>query len=168
MHHRPWKKTKFQPTTLIAVVVLLPILFALVGYFFLLPDLERSQRAERLLAELESNEDRWRQTQPAGYRYVVERECYCPGEDVAPYTVSVASGRLTGVTVANAIRIDDLFLIAASAAAGPKDVEVIFDPRFGYPSRITVDDLAGSRASVEVYRIRDFEVMDYGRPDGSD
>jgi len=167
MQHRPWKKTKFQPTTLIAVVVLLPILFSLVAYFFVLPDLERAQRAEQLLAELVTNEDRWQQKQPIGYRYVVERECYCPGEDTAPYAVSVFGDQLVDVTVTAPIRIDDLFVIAAEAASGMKDVEVVFDPRFAYPSRITVDDLAGGRASVEVYRIRDFEVIDYGRPGDS-
>ena len=167
MQHRPWKKSKFQPTTLIAVVVLLPILFSLVAYFFVLPDLERSQRAEQLLAELTSNEERWRQTRPTGYRYVVERECYCPGEDTAPYAVSVIGEQLVEVAVTNPLRIDDLFLIAADAASGTNDVEVVFDPRFAYPSRITIDDLAGGRASVEEYRIRDFEVTDYGRPGDS-
>ena len=164
MQHRPWKKTKFQPTTLIAVVVLLPILFSLVAYFFVLPDLERSQRAEQILAELAANEERWRQAKPIGYRYVVERECFCPGEDTTPYSVSVIDDRIIGVSVADPIRIRDLFVIAAEAASGINDVDVVFDPRFAYPSRVTIDDLAGGRASVEIYRIRDFEVTDYGRP----
>ena len=104
MQHRPWKKTKFQPTSLIALVVLLLILFTLVGYFFMLPDLERSQRAEQLLADLDANKVRWQQSQPSGYRYVVERECYCPGENTQPYSVSVTGGRVTDADEANPIQ----------------------------------------------------------------
>ena len=164
MQHRPWKKTGFQPTALIAVVVLLMILFSLVGYFFLLPDLERSQRAEQLLADIEVEWDRWRSTRPAAYRYVVQRECYCPDEITAPHTVTVPRVVQPDMVV-DAIQIDELFEIATDATTAKNRVEVVFDPRFGYPTRVTIDDLEGTRASVETYRIRDFEVIDYARSD---
>ena len=164
MRHRPWKTTTYQSTTLIAGVVLLLILFALAGYYFVLPDLERSQQADQLLANVDVEWQRWNSTKPVSYRYVVERECYCPGEDTSPYTVTVAGDSMTDALSPNAIRIDDLFLIASNAASASRRVDVVFDARFGYPTRVTIDDLEGTRASVETYRIRDFEVIDYGRP----
>ena len=167
MQHRPWKKPKFQPTVLIAVVVMLLILFSLVGYFFMLPELERAQHAEQVLADVNQQQQRWQSTKPLSYRYVVERECYCPGIDTSPYAVNVTQGLLTDSSVTDVIRIDDLFRIATDAAASAGQVEVVFDSRFGYPTRVTIDDLAGGRASVEEYRIRDFEVTDYGRPGDS-
>lgn len=168
MQHRPWKTTKFQPTALIALVVVLLILFTLVGYFFMLPDLERAERAGQLVANVEEHRQRWKRDKPLAYRYVVERECYCPGEDTSPYIVIVARDVLTDAGVADPLLIDDLFQLAIDAASGSSDVQVSFDPRFGFPTRITIDDLAGNRASVEEYRVRDFEVTDYGRSGGSD
>lgn len=167
MQHRPWKKTKFQSTTLIAVVVLLMILFSLVGYFFVLPDLERARQAEQLQVDLARQQERWRTTRPAAYRYVVERDCYCPGEDLSPTTVTVMANAPAEISAPGGRQIDELFLIAADAATGRYQVEVVFDARFGYPSRIRIDDLEGSRASVETFRIRDFEVIDYGQPGDS-
>ncbi len=165
MQHRPWKKTKFQSTTLIAVVVLLLILFSLVGYYFVLPDVERAGQVEQLQADIVQQRERWNMSKPVAYRYVVQRECYCPDEVTAPYTVTVAGELATDATALNAIRIDDLFVIASNAASTSSQVDVQFDARFGYPTRITIDDLEGTRASVEVYRVRDFEVIDYGRRD---
>ena len=163
MQHRPWKKPKFQPTVLIAVVVMLLILFSLVGYFFMLPELERAQRAEQLLADVELQQAQWRATKPRGYRYVVDRECYCPGEDTSPSTVTVVSDVLVDASDAYVITVDEMFRIIADAASAANHIEVVFDARFGYPAQVTIDDLAGGRASIEIYRIRDFEVTDYGR-----
>ena len=165
MQHRPWKKTKFQSTTLIAVVVLLMMLFSLVGYFFVLPDVERSRQAEQLQADIVQQRERWKASKPAAYRYVVERECYCPDEVTEPYTVTVAGDVAADAAGLNVIGIDDLFRIAANAASASQQVDVLFDTRFGYPARVTIDDLEQTRASVEVYRVRDFEVIDYGRRD---
>lgn len=161
MRHRPWKKTRFQTTTLIAVVVLLAIIFTLVGYFFVLPDVERSRHREQLLARLAENQDRWRASEPTAYRYVIERDCFCPGEDTSPYVVTVTNGQASASNSRVVLRIEDLFAIATNAAAEPHDVDVVFAATFRYPSRITIDDLAGNTRSVESYTVRDFEVIEY-------
>jgi len=175
MQHRPWKKTRFQSTTLIAVVVLLPIIFSLLGYFFVLPDVERSYHREHLLADLAENQDRWRASEPIAYRYVVEHDCYCPDEVTEPYIVTVDRGVATAAfattsepqAMGDALRepdvisMADLFAIASNAASGPHHVNVIFAAVFSYPSKITIDDLAGDRGSIESYTVRDFEVIEY-------
>ena len=175
MQHRPWKKTRFQSTTLIAVVVLLAIVFALVGYFFVLPDVERSRYREQLLAELAENHDRWRASEPAAYRYVVERACYCPDELTEPYIMTVNRGVATAVFAAHSdmpamgdalrepdvVTIDDLFTMATNAASGPHHVEVVFAATFRYPSRMTIDDQGGRLGSVETYSVRDFVIIEY-------
>lgn len=175
MQHRPWKKTRFQSTTLIAVVVLLAIVFTLVGYFFVLPDVERSRHRGALLADLAENRGRWQASEPAAYRYVVERDCYCPDESTEPYIITVDRGAVSAAFISNVempasgdalrqpdvIAIEDLFAIATDAASGPRHVDVVFAATFGYPSRITIDDLEGGRGSIETYTVRDFEVIEY-------
>jgi len=161
MQHRPWKKTYFQSTTLIAVVVLLAIVFTLVGYLFVLPDVERSRHREQLLADLAENLDRWRASEPLAYRYVVEHDCFCPDEDTSPYGVTITNGEVSAASRPNVLRVDDLFAIAMNAASGPSHVDVVFAATFSYPSRITIDDLAGRLRSIESYSVRDFEVIEY-------
>ena len=168
MRHRPWKKTRFQTTTLLAIVVLLIILFSLVGYYFILPDLERARQREQVLADLATNGERWRETEPVAYRYVVERDCYCPEEETSPYVVTIDRGKTTVRYIANAasvppavVRLEELFALATEAASASRQVDVVFAAGLGYPARVRIDDLEGGRGSVESYSIRDFEVIAY-------
>ena len=174
MQHRPAKKPKFQTTTLLAAVVLMLILFVTVGYFFIIPDTTSLQKQERLLADLQAHAEQWRTSRPVSYSYIVERQCFCPEAYSKPYIVTVVREHRTAriVTPPGAtdsvskdapepVWIDELFELAADAATGAGNVDVIFNPRFGYPSRVRIDDLMGAPASVAAYTVRDFEVIDY-------
>ena len=161
MQHRPWKQTRFQATTLIAVVVLLAIIFTLVGYFFVLPDVERSRHGAQLLAKLAEHQDRWQANEPLAYRYVIEHDCYCPDEDRTPYFVTVSNGEASVSNRSAALRLEDLFAIATAALSASRQVDVVFASTFGYPSRLTIDDLEGRPGSIESYTVRDFEVIEY-------
>ena len=54
-----------------------------------------------------------------------------------------------------------LFAIATAALSASRQVDVVFASTFGYPSRLTIDDLEGRPGSIETYTVRDFEVIEY-------
>ena len=169
MQHRPWKTTRFQTTTLIAVVVLLVIFFVSVAFFFVLPDLEAEQQREQVIAAVATNRLKWQESSPASYYYVVERSCFCAEEYRRPYAVAIDSGEVRAAFVddryreapPDVVRIEKLFAIAEQTAVAPNRVEVRFEPRFGYPVRVEIDDGTGTPAGTESYVIRDFEVISY-------
>lgn len=175
MQHRPRKKTSFQLTSLIAVVVLMVILFISVGYFFVIPHLTDTGAQEKLLASLQANDELWQTNRPVSYRYVVERECDCALELMRPYVVTVARDLRTAQYLVTGsadslgiseeppevVWLEELFAKTAEAVLHAKEVEVIFDPRFGYPSSVRINSSNRSTASFEVYGVRDFEVLEY-------
>lgn len=175
MQHRPHKKTRFQATALIAVVFLLLILFISVGYFFTVSERPRNGEQEQVLAALRSNNELWQVNRPASYRYIVERDCVCPAEFTRPYVVTVDQGIRTASYVLTpdedvrgpskdppeAVWLDDLFVIAARSATGPDRVDVIFDPRFGFPTSVKINGTNTAIGRYEAYSIRDFEVIVY-------
>jgi len=175
MQHRPRKKTRFQATTLIAGVVVILILFISVGYFFTITERPPDGEQQQVLAALRSNNELWQINRPASYNYIVERDCVCPAEYTRPYAVTVDRGVRTASYVLTtdeavvgatknppeAVWLDDLFMIATRSAARHDKVDVIFDPRFGYPSSVTINSTNTAIGRFAAYRVRDFEVIEY-------
>lgn len=175
MQHRPWKKTGFQPTTLIAIVVLVVILFISVGYFFVIPNLDAARKQDQLLAELQTNEERWRANRPVSFQYVVDRDCICTEAYREPYMAIHAGDSVTVRYIAlldtdgpdgsgtppDPVNVDGLFAAAADIVVGQGDVEVTFDPRFGYPSTLRIDRPGRANGGDVTITIRDFEVIKY-------
>ena len=175
MQHRPHKTTRFHGTTLIAVVVLVLILFICVSYFFTLSERPRGGEQEQILAALRSNNELWQVNRPASYRYIVDRDCVCPADYTRPYAVTVERGirvasyvpqtgddmRGASTDPPEAVWLDDLFVIAARSAVGTDKVRVIFDPRFGYPSSVTITSANTAVGRYAAYSVRDFEVIAY-------
>lgn len=175
MQHRPRKKSGYQATTYIAVALLLLILFVSGAYFFIIPDLDKSAERERLLADLQANRERWETSRPASYRYIVDRACDCSDAHKTPYVVVNRRGHrhaqyVSATTTAGAdlsesppdvTWLDDMFRIAAEAAQGSDDVEIRFDPRFGYVSSLSIERSRRRYAPPDVISIRDFEIIEY-------
>lgn len=175
MQHRPWKKTGFQPTTLIAVVVLVVILFIYVGYFFVIPNLDAVHKQDQILADLQMNEERWQANRPFSFQYVIERDCVCTEAYKEPYLAIHVGESLTLRYVAlldtdgppgsgvppDPVNVDDLFDAAAEIVKGPGDIEVTFDPRFGYPSTLEIDRPGKVGGGDVTISVRDFEVIEY-------
>ena len=87
MKHRISRKTAFQSTALVAVILIVVIIYISAPYFTTVPVAEFSDEQESLLAELYAKKQRWEESRPVSFRYVVERKCACPIEHTKPFPV---------------------------------------------------------------------------------
>jgi len=148
MKHRAPRKPGFQPTSLIAGVLLLLVLFVSVGYFFFLAGSGLSPERESLLAQLHERRGEWQTRRPPAFRYEIERECECPLDYIEPFTVIEYRD-----DPGNQPWIDEYFMQLEESIRSGGDVTVRFDPRFSYPNDFRI-------ANEQTY-IRDFEVLEY-------
>lgn len=144
MKHRSGRKTGFQPTFLIAGVLLLLILFVSAGYFFFLHQAGLSQDQESALTELHERRAEWEDERPPAFHYEVER----PADDTSPFTVVEDLDQPD-----NRALIDEFFVRIEKAMLAGEPVSVSYDARFGYPNDFTIAN--------EVTIVRDFEVLRY-------
>lgn len=148
MKHRGSRAAAFQPTSLIAAVLLLLVVFVSVGYFFFIAEPRLTAEQESMLALLQTRRDEWKAKRPPAFRYEIERECECPLEYVEPFTVVEYLD-----DPENQAWIDDYFERLLAAIQDRDDVAIGYDPRFSYPNDFHV-------GGEQVY-IRDFEVLQY-------
>jgi hypothetical protein len=144
MKHRSGRKTGFQPTSLIAGVLLLLILFVSVGSFFFLYQPGLSPNQEAALAELRARRAEWQDERPPAFRYEVERSA----ENSPPFTVVEDLNDPD-----TRAWIDDFFASLEETMLAGEPVSVSYDARFGYPSNFTI----GNEDTI----VRDFEVLRY-------
>jgi len=120
-----------------------------------------------LLNELERQFERWLDARPSSYQLTVSRLCLCdPGvpwiSKVEGLVVLYSSGghQGDGRSTGPALRtVTQLFTEAERAARSDADeVEVAFDARFGYPTRIHIDPWRNS-ADDETEYIATLEVL---------
>jgi hypothetical protein len=148
MKHKEKKKTGFHPTTLIAGVALLLILFVCVAYFFFAYQPGLSVDQEAALAKLQERRAEWETKRPPAFRYEVERSCECPLDYIEPFDVVEYRD-----DPANVPWIDDYFVKIELAMLSGETVPVRYNPRFGFPNDFTIGE--------EETFIRDFEVLEY-------
>lgn len=148
MKHRSWRKTGFQPTSLIAAVLLLMVVFVSVAYFFFLAEPRLSVDQEAMLADLHMRRGQWEEKRPPAFRYVVERDCECPLDYTEAFTVIEYLDEPD-----NQSWIDDSFDVLSAAIDSGEDASVRYDPRYSYPNDYSVAD--------EQTYVRDFEVLRY-------
>ncbi len=156
MKHRDWRKSRYQSTSLVAIALLVLIIFVSVGYFFSIPEPGPSAQQQLLYMELQANRKAWEEKRPPAYRFVVQRRCDCPLEDMRPFVVNED---LDAIPPGESW-IDDLFIAIEAALGNSAQVTVSYDPRFNYPTsnRISYPDAPGEwRQTI----IRDFEVVRY-------
>lgn len=144
MKHRSERKTGYQPTSLIAGVVLLLILFVCIGYFFFLNQPGLSQNQALALTELGERRAEWQDERPPAFRY----EIGSSDNDIEPFAV------VEDLDVPdNRGRIDEFFTLIEESMLAGEPVAVSYDARFGYPSDFTIGN--------ENTFVRDFEVLRY-------
>lgn len=175
MQHRPWRGSPYQTTTLIAVALLLLILFASAGYVLMLPDSGGNAARSASSASLESNLALWQSRRPNAFEYVVERSCFCAPDYTRPYRVRERAGQ-RDTTYASPLStrdvvdtgpppepvgIDELFALLAEAIPQADEVSAVYDPAFGFPTRITIDWSYAMADEEQRFSIRDFEVIEY-------
>jgi len=172
---RQVRKSAYQTTTHLAAVVLLLIIFVLAAYFFTIPEPGLSQRQSALLADLNSRREYWHTRRPASYRYVVARHCRCAAEYMRPYRVNEFDGRLNVEYLyehesnsttdlnspPNPVGVDDLFETIERAILEADDIEVGYDPGFGYANKVVIVWADSAIENKEEIYVKDFEVIEY-------
>jgi hypothetical protein len=108
-----------------------------------------------------TEERRWQAAGLRDYRYDFEQQCFCTEERRQPVTVEVRGGRVvrvvsraTGreVPLRDDLRwytVPELFArVAEARREGVLPLEVAYDPRLGYPTRIEAGSLAADAGVV--------------------
>lgn len=176
MKHRSPRKTGYQLTNFIAVLLLLFIVFVSVGYFFMISQPESNPERAELRHELERNLALWEARRPAAFSYRVARHCFCTADYRRPYRVADGDREArfayasplddgpAGVDGAppEPLRIADLFSMIDEAIEDAESIDVRFDPAFGFPTRIELDrsQATDDELGIDIY---DFEVTEYRR-----
>jgi len=148
MKHRSWRKPGFQPTSLIAGVLLIMIIFVSVGFFFFLHQPGLTAGQEVMLVELRERRAEWERKRPPAFRYEVERQCACPLDYTEPFTVIEYLDEAD-----NHPWIDEFFQAIEESLLAGDPVTVSYDARYAYPNDFSLDN--------EDVFVRDFEVLRY-------
>ena len=157
MKHRAWRKTAYQSTALVAVVLIVVIIYISAPYFTTVPVPEFSDEQELLLAELYAKKQRWEESRPASFRYVVERKCACPAEHMQPFPV-VEDLDARNIRVS---WIDDFFIDIEKAILDSAQVTVTYDALYSFPVAISISYLDGAEDSWQEIYVRDFDIIRY-------
>jgi hypothetical protein len=165
----------YQITTFLAVVLLLLILFVSTAYFFVIPTPDKVRAQEDALGILAENRTAWESSQPASFRYVVDRDCNCDPEYVEPYVatedgstraanfnveVESASGEFLS-SPPDPVWIGDLFDLIERSLSDDRVVDVKYDKDLVYPESLVVHPEQPSPGSVYRIDVRDFETLAY-------
>ena len=157
MKHRISRKIAYQSTALVAVVLVVVIIFIAAPYFTTVPVAEFSDEQEFLLDELYAKKQRWEETRPTSFRYVVERKCACPIEHTKPFPV-VEDLDARNIRVS---WIDDFFIDIEKAILGSAQVMVTYDALYSFPVAISISYPDGPEDSWQEIYIRDFDIIRY-------
>ena len=157
MKHRISRKTAYQSTALVAVVLIVVIIYISVPYFTTVPVAEFSDEQELLLDELYAKKQRWEESRPASFRYVVERKCDCPVEHMRPFPV-VEDLDARNIRVS---WIDDFFVAIEEAILDSARVAVTYDALYSFPVVISISYPDGPEDSWQEIYVREFDVIRY-------
>ena len=165
----------YQITTFLAVVLLLLILFISAAYFFIIPAPEQATANKDQLTELAANRGTWALRQPASFRYVVDRNCYCDPIYVEPYVAAEEHGNKSATfvieiesssgefvsTPPEPVWIEDLFNLIEQSVLDEDRVDIEYDKQFGFPLSIVVHPDPAPPDSEYRVEVRDFEITEY-------
>ena len=157
MKHRISRKTAYQSTALVAVVLIVVIIFISAPYFTTVPVPEFSDEQELLLAELYAKKQRWEDSRPASFRYVVERKCACPLEHMQPFPV-VEDLDAKNIRVS---WIDDFFVDIEKAILDSAQVAITYDALYSFPVVISISYPDGPEDSWREIYVREFDIIRY-------
>ena len=109
----------------------------------------------------------WAAQNIRSYLFTIERQCFCPEEYRGPFDVTVIESAATLVTYQGGVAIADRVaelpktmdaafnLILVNAATEP---EIVYDDRFGFPLRISLDPMKNAVDDEVTYLISNFRV----------
>jgi hypothetical protein len=120
--------------------------------------------------ELGDARDKWESQGIASYEMTVREICFCPIELGGPFRVTVVNDRVANVEYLGAgtgiephddipLTVEDLFATVDAALREADDVEVTYDPTYGFPSDIEVDRIENAIDDEVYYEVRDFQPL---------
>ncbi|HCF62451.1 MAG TPA: hypothetical protein DFS52_31230, partial [Myxococcales bacterium] len=102
--------------------------------------------------EIDEQRKLWESQRPAGYSYRFQWDCFCPAELLEEVEIAVRGAQVVSVTRAadgsplpagsleRYRTVDGLFdLLEEAEERGADEIEATYDPRFGYPTRVSID-----------------------------
>lgn len=102
--------------------------------------------------DLSRHRSLWERQGPPAYEFIYQRMCECLPEHTMPMKINVREGQIRSVLNGHtgeeldpeshrALRIEELFALVQDALErGAHRVDVTYDPHYGYPVSIFVDD----------------------------
>ena len=102
--------------------------------------------------ELRENQQKWASQNISHYKFNLTISCMCPWEGIQPFAVEVKDGQVISITdkngqpisasyadtFNNAASIEKLFAILDRAIGSASEVNVEYNPDYGYPTKIGI------------------------------
>jgi len=104
-------------------------------------------------SELARNQDKWRAAAIDHYRFDLSVLCFCPFSAQMPLSVEVMDGKVVSMTYNDGTpvpeseranfsayaTIDALFAYTEDAVRQADEIQIAYDPAYGFPSRVQID-----------------------------
>ena len=127
--------------------------------------------------DFDKNLAKWNDANISHYRYQLFIGCFCPFMEDMPITIEVMNGEIVSMTsgkgtaidstnplyeIANRYStIDRVFLALEADQTGDADeVVVAFDPTYGFPANVAVDNIKEAIDDEISYQISNFEILE--------
>ena len=152
-----------------AVIVLIAVIGLTLGWVTLVGIDEYEAHLDSQLRALADKQALWDERRPSNYRYIIQRKCFCGGDDTTPYEVVVQDGRTTARYVAgeramrlnpvpaSIVTIDDVFEFARRELKRDVKVVVSLNQRYWFPDRVHSND--GGQDSADGFVVSNFEPL---------
>ncbi len=102
--------------------------------------------------EIDGQRKLWESQRPAGYSYRFQWDCFCPAELLEEVEIAVRGTQVVSViraadgsplpagSLERYRTVDGLFdLLEEAEERGADEIEATYDPRYGYPTRVSID-----------------------------
>jgi hypothetical protein len=127
-------------------------------------------------SELSRNQAKWEAAGITNYRYSLYIGCFCVFRDRMPVTVEVKDGKMASMSYQDGTplsdedrqidffqkfsTIDGIFIdLKSGQAAKADEVKVSYDPTYGFPSQVEVDQIKNAMDDEFSVRVSDFEIL---------
>ena len=133
----------------------------------------------------DANLQKWQDSGLDNYSFTLQRECFCFGDVTRPVNIDVQNGKIASASFAdtgepvdgfdlNSLTVDDLFKqIDTALKSGAAQVNVQYDPTYGFPTSIYIDQdvmIADEEVSLSVSNFSNndivFTTLALGEEDG--
>ena len=120
--------------------------------------------------ELDDAREKWDRQGIDSYSFTIREICFCPIELGGPFRVVVRDGRPVSITRVETgeaaapeghvpVTIDQLFAITREAMREADEVEVDYDPTYGFPASVRIDRIENAVDDEVYYEATDFQPL---------